>query len=79
MALDPSRPDAIREMERGVHEFGFRGIKLYPIMSVYNPADPAFHPFYRRARGTGPAGDDAHGRLAGQPGAAQVLAPAPGG
>lgn len=49
MALDPSHPDAIREMERGVREFGFKGIKIYPIMGVYNPADPAFHPFYRRA------------------------------
>lgn len=49
MALDPSHPDAIREMERGKHEFGLRGIKLYPIMSLYNPADEAFHPFYRRA------------------------------
>jgi predicted TIM-barrel fold metal-dependent hydrolase len=49
MALDPSRPDAIREMERGVHEFGFRGIKLYPIMSLYNLADESLHPFYRRA------------------------------
>ncbi len=49
MALDPSDPGAIREMEQARSEFGLKGIKLYPVMSLYNPADPQFHPFYRRA------------------------------
>lgn len=49
MALDPSAPDAIEQMERGVSDYGLKGIKLYPVMSLYNPADPAFHPFFRRA------------------------------
>src|SRR5260370_9852277 len=40
MALDPSHPQAIEEMERGVKEFGFKGIKLYPVMSLYDLTDP---------------------------------------
>jgi uncharacterized protein len=49
MALDPSHPDAIADMERGASEHGMKGIKLYPVMSLYNIADPKFHPFFRRA------------------------------
>jgi predicted TIM-barrel fold metal-dependent hydrolase len=49
MALDPSQPQAIEEMERGAKEFGLRGIKLYPVMSLYNPADPKLRPFFHRA------------------------------
>jgi hypothetical protein len=49
MALDPSSPDAIDQMERGVRDFGMKGIKLYPVMSLYNPPDPALHPFFKRA------------------------------
>src|SRR5262249_28530064 len=49
MALDPSHPDAIRQMEQGVGEFGLKGIKLYPVMSLYNVADPQLHPFFQKA------------------------------
>jgi uncharacterized protein len=49
MALDPSEPNAIREMEQGRKEFGLQGIKLYPVMSLYNPVDPKFYSFFRRA------------------------------
>lgn len=49
MALDPTHPEAIQEMERGVKEFGFKGIKLYPVMALFNPADPNLRPFFQRA------------------------------
>lgn len=49
MALDPSDPGAVREMERGKKELGMKGIKLYPVMSLYNPADPQLFPFFKRA------------------------------
>jgi uncharacterized protein len=49
MALDPSRPDAIAQMEQGVSDFGLRGIKLYPVMSLYDITDAALAPFFRRA------------------------------
>jgi predicted TIM-barrel fold metal-dependent hydrolase len=49
MALDPSHPDAIEEMERASQEFGMKGIKLYPVMSLYNIADPQLRPFFQRA------------------------------
>lgn len=49
MALDPSHPNAIEEMERGKSDLGMRGIKLYPVMSLYDLADPRLHPFFQRA------------------------------
>ncbi len=49
MALDPSRSDAIAEMERGRNEYGMKGIKLYPVMSLYSITDPNLAPFFRRA------------------------------
>ncbi len=49
MALDPSRPDAIEEMERGRRDFRLRGIKIYPVMSLFNPADPQYRAFFQRA------------------------------
>ena len=49
MALDPSQPDAIRSMEQGVSEFGLKGIKLYPVMSLYDITDARLAPFFQRA------------------------------
>jgi len=49
MALDPSDERAIQSMEQGVHEFGLKGIKLYPVMSLYNIADSSLRPFFERA------------------------------
>jgi predicted TIM-barrel fold metal-dependent hydrolase len=49
MALDPSHPGAIEDMERGKSDFGMKGIKLYPVMSLYNIADERFHPFFQKA------------------------------
>jgi len=48
MALDPSVPDAVEQMEHGV-KLGLRGIKIYPVMSLYRISDPRFHPFFRKA------------------------------
>jgi predicted TIM-barrel fold metal-dependent hydrolase len=49
MALDPSHDRAIEEMNRGVREFGFKGIKLYPVMSLYNLTDSKLRPFFEQA------------------------------
>ncbi len=49
MALDPSAPDAIEDMERGVRDYGMKGIKIYPVMALFNPPDPAWRPFFQRA------------------------------
>lgn len=49
MALDPSRPDALDEMERCATDLGLRGIKLYPVMARFDPLDEKLTPFYARA------------------------------
>lgn len=48
MALDPSDPAALDEMRDGIGR-GLRGIKLYPVLGLYDPRDTAFDPFYRLA------------------------------
>jgi predicted TIM-barrel fold metal-dependent hydrolase len=50
MALDASDPNAIRRMEQGRKEFGMKGIKLYPVMSLYDITDARLAPFFRRAQ-----------------------------
>jgi predicted TIM-barrel fold metal-dependent hydrolase len=49
MAIDPTAPHAIAEMEQGAKEFGLRGVKLYPVMARFNPSDPQLRPFFKRA------------------------------
>ena len=39
MSIDPHQPDAVDQMERGVHELGLRGIKMSPVYQNYHPAD----------------------------------------
>lgn len=44
-ALDPTDadwPDQLAE----ARELGFQGVKLYPVLSLYDPADVTFEPFY---------------------------------
>jgi predicted TIM-barrel fold metal-dependent hydrolase len=45
--VDPRRPDAVEIFERGIKEFGLRGLKLYPAAGFY-PYDEACIPLYRR-------------------------------
>ena len=48
MALDPSDADWRDQFDEGV-ELGVRGIKLYPVMAVFDPRDPKYDPFYAAA------------------------------
>lgn len=48
MALDPSQPDAFDHLEDGLRR-GFRGIKLYPVTSIFDPRDVGLDAFYRKA------------------------------
>jgi hypothetical protein len=44
MALDPTDPDVLEQVEEGV-ALGLQGVKLYPVLSGYSPADDALRPF----------------------------------
>lgn len=52
MALDPSDDDALEQMRDGI-DHGLRGIKLYPILGLYDPREERFDPFYRAASEAG--------------------------
>jgi len=41
------------ELERLVHDFGFRGLKLYPTYQYYYPNEPMIYPLYARAQELG--------------------------
>ena len=45
MALDPSDPDALEQMEYGV-ELGLKGVKLYPVLALFDATDPAYDGFF---------------------------------
>ncbi|WP_165968975.1 amidohydrolase family protein [Actinomadura sp. KC06] len=48
MALDPTDPDVLDQLADGVAR-GLRGIKLYPVLALFDPRDTAYDPFYRAA------------------------------
>jgi hypothetical protein len=52
MALDPTDPDALDQLADGVAR-GLRGIKLYPILALFDPRDTHHDPFYRAAAEAG--------------------------
>jgi uncharacterized protein len=49
MSLDPTDPDALEQMADGVAR-GLRGIKLYPVLALFDPRDVRFDPFYTAAQ-----------------------------
>jgi predicted TIM-barrel fold metal-dependent hydrolase len=51
-AIDPLDPDWRDQLDEA-HQLGFRGIKLYPVLSLFDPTDPKFDDFYRLAAGRG--------------------------
>lgn len=53
MALDPSDPKAIEEMEYCTHQLGFKGIKLYPTMAHFDINEARFCEFFERAEKLG--------------------------
>ncbi|WP_176611408.1 amidohydrolase family protein [Actinomadura sp. WMMB 499] len=52
MALDPTDPDVLDQLADGVRR-GLRGIKLYPVLALFDPTDTAYDPFYRAATEAG--------------------------
>lgn len=45
-ALDPTDADWREQLEEA-DRFGFKGVKLYPVLSLFNPMDDRFDDFYR--------------------------------
>jgi predicted TIM-barrel fold metal-dependent hydrolase len=41
MALDPTDPDALEQLEEGCG-LGLRGVKLYPVLAHFRPGDPDY-------------------------------------
>lgn len=48
MALDLADEDVLEQLEDGVAR-GLRGVKLYPVLGLFDPRDEAHDAFYRRA------------------------------
>lgn len=45
-AIDPLDDDWRDQLDEA-HELGFRGVKLYPVLSLFDPMSPEFDDFYR--------------------------------
>ena len=52
MAIDPMEDDHMEQIERGI-ELGLRGIKIYPMLGRYDPADPTNFPMFEKAQRLG--------------------------
>ncbi|WP_165978281.1 amidohydrolase family protein [Actinomadura darangshiensis] len=52
MALDPTDPDVLDQLADGVAR-GLRGIKLYPVLALFDPRSTAYDAFYRAAADAG--------------------------
>ena len=53
VGIDPRRgKEAINELERGIDELGFKGVKLWPLTGFY-PDGLQFYPFYERVEELG--------------------------
>ncbi|HEX3814732.1 MAG TPA: amidohydrolase family protein [Mycobacteriales bacterium] len=52
MALDPSDDDVMEQLADGVAR-GLRGIKLYPVLALFDPRDARYDPFYAAAEEAG--------------------------
>ena len=52
-AIDPMENGHLEELERAVDDLGLRGVKLYPVLGRYNPADPVVFPLYTAAQRMG--------------------------
>src|SRR3546814_6227370 len=45
-ALDPLDADWREQLEEAM-SLGFKGVKLYPVLSLFDPLSPEFDPFYQ--------------------------------
>lgn len=52
MALDPTDPDVLDQLADGVRR-GLRGIKLYPVLALFDARDTRYDPFYTAATEAG--------------------------
>jgi len=46
--IDPTRKEAIQELEETVTKYGFKGVKLFPSLHHYEPNDTKVYPFYEK-------------------------------
>ncbi len=53
MAIDPMEGDYLDQIDRGVGEQGLRGIKIYPTLAHFDPADPNVFALYEKAQRLG--------------------------
>jgi predicted TIM-barrel fold metal-dependent hydrolase len=51
-SMDPLDPDWGEQLDEAI-ELGFRGVKLYPVLSLMDPLAPEFDEFYRRLEANG--------------------------
>lgn len=51
-AMDPTDADWHDQLEQAT-ELGFAGVKLYPVLALFDPADPRFDEFYRLLEASG--------------------------
>ena len=49
MGVDPRRKNAVEILEKGIHEWGMKGLKLYPPCGFY-PNEPVVEPLWEKAR-----------------------------
>ncbi len=52
MALDPTDPDVLEQLAYGVSK-GLRGVKIYPVLALFDPREERFDPFYRAVEAAG--------------------------
>ena len=52
IGIDPRRPNAVELVERGMKEWGAKGLKLHPCVGVY-PNDPICYPVWEKAQELG--------------------------
>jgi predicted TIM-barrel fold metal-dependent hydrolase len=51
-SMDPLDADWREQLDEAI-ELGFRGVKLYPVLSLFDPLAPEFDEFYRRLEANG--------------------------
>ena len=52
LCIDPRRPEAVEFLEKGVKEWGMKGLKVMPFVGFY-PNDPICYPLYAKAQELG--------------------------
>ena len=53
MCIDPTEDGYLDEIDRCASDLGLRGIKIYPMLAHFNPADPVYFALYEKAQRMG--------------------------